>query len=142
MAETQLPTQIQLEVVTPDRQVVHEKVDSVFVPGKRGYLGVMPGHAPLLSELAPGAVTYIVAGSKRRIAVSWGFAEVLPDRVIVLAQTAEPAEEIDLSRAESALSRAEGRLKNASDPSIDRERAQIAYEKALARLHCARQKEI
>src|SRR5512140_3344126 len=136
MAEL-LPSHIQLEVVTPDRQVVHESVEAVSVPGKRGYLGILPGHSPLLSELAPGAIAYSVAGTTRYLAVSWGFAEVLPDRVIVLAQTAELAEEIDLKRAESALSRAEGRLKNVADASIDRQRAQEAYEKALARLHAA-----
>ena len=141
MADT-LPSHIQLEVATPDRQVVHESVDAVTVPGKRGYLGVLPGHSPLLSELAPGEIVYTSAGSKHYLAVSWGFAEVLPDRVIVLAQTAELAEEIDLERAEQALTRAEGRLKNAGDPSVDRKRAEEAYQKALARLQCARHKEV
>ena len=137
-----LPTNIQLEVVTPDRQVVHESVDAVTVPGKRGYLGILPGHAPLLSELAPGEIVYSSGGSKRFLAVSWGFAEVLPDRVIVLAQTAELAEEIDLKRAEAALTRAEGRLQKVGDPSIDAQRAQEAYQKAMARLHCGRRKEV
>ena len=85
MAEA-LPNEIQLEVVTPDRQVVHETVDAVTIPGKRGYLGILPGHSPLLSELAPGEITYNAGGAKHRLAVSWGFAEVLPDRVIVLAR--------------------------------------------------------
>ena len=133
-----LPTQIQLEVVTPDRQVVHESVDSVTVPGKRGYLGLLPGHAPLLSELAPGEIVYTRGGSTHYLAVSWGFAEVLPSRVIVLAQTAERAEEIDLMRAQQALVRAEEQLKKTSDPAIDRQSAQAAYEKALARLQAAR----
>jgi F-type H+-transporting ATPase subunit epsilon len=140
MAEL-LPSQIQLEVVTPDRQVVHETVDAVTVPGKHGYLGILPGHAPLLSELAPGAISYTTAGTKRTIAVSWGFAEVLPHRVIVLAQTAELAEEIDLKRAENALARAENQMKNVADTSIDLQRAQEAYQKALARLQAARQKD-
>lgn len=139
MAE-ELPTQIHLEVVTPDRQVVHETVDAVTVPGKRGYLGILPGHSPLISELAPGEIVYTTEGSERCLAVSWGFAEVLPNRVIVLAQTAELAEEIDLGRAEKALSRAEDRLKKTDDPSIDSQRAQEAYQKALARLQCARHK--
>ena len=133
-----LPTQIQLEVVTPDRQVVHESVDSVTVPGKRGYLGLLPGHAPLLSELAPGEIVYTRGGSKHYLAVSWGFAEVLASRVIVLAQTAERAEEIDLTRAQQALLRAEERLKKALDPAVDLKRAQEAYDKALARLQAAR----
>lgn len=137
MAET-LPSQIQLEVVTPDRQVVHELVDAVTVPGKRGYLGILPGHSPLLSELAPGEITYVRDGAKHYLAVSWGFAEVLPGRVIVLAQTAELGEEIDLKRAELALARAEEDLKKVSDPSVDRTHAQEAYEKALARLQAAR----
>ena len=141
MAET-LPSQIQLEVVTPDHQVVHESVDSVTVPGKCGYLGILPGHAPLLSELAPGQIVYTLAGSKRHVAVSWGFAEILPDRVIVLAQTAELAEEIDLKRAEDALTRAENQLKKVGDPSVDRMRAEEAYQKALARLQCARHKDV
>jgi len=136
-----LPNQIQLEVVTPDRQVVHESVDTVTIPGKRGYLGILPGHSPLLSELAPGEITYTAGGSKHHLAVSWGFAEVLPGRVIVLAQTAELAEEIDLSRAQEALARAEDKLKKASDASVDIQRAQEAYQRALARLQCAKHKD-
>lgn len=133
-----LPSHIQLDVVTPDRQVVHESVDAVTIPGKRGYLGILPGHAPLLSELAPGAIAYTSGGLKRYLSVSWGFAEVLPNRVIVLAQTAELAEEIDLKRAEQALARAEENLKKVSDPAVDRTQAQEAYEKALARLQAGR----
>src|SRR3990172_6734756 len=123
MAEI-LPSQIQLEVVTPDRQVVHESVDAVTVPGKRGYLGILPGHSPLLSELAPGEIVYTSGGIKHYLAVSWGFGEVLPGRVIVLAQTAELAEEIDLKRAEAALTRAEDNLTKVSDPNVDRKQAQ------------------
>jgi F-type H+-transporting ATPase subunit epsilon len=138
MAETSLPTQIQLEVVTPDHQVVHEAVDAVTLPGKTGYLGILPGHAPLLSEVKPGEIAYTRGETKHYLAVSWGFAEVLPDRVIVLAKTAERAEEIDLARATQALERAEERLKEVTDPNIDRHRAQEAYEKAMARLAAAR----
>ncbi len=137
MAET-LPTQIQLEVVTPDHQVVHETADAVTIPGKTGYLGILPGHAPLLSELKPGEIFYTRGGSKHYLAVSWGFAEVLPGRVIVLAKTAERAEEIDLVRAEQALQRAEELLKKIGDPAIDLMRAQEAYQRALARLQAAR----
>ncbi len=132
-----LPTQIQLEIVTPDHQVVHESVESVTVPGKNGYLGILPGHAPLLSELKAGEVVYTSGEASHHLAVSWGFAEVLPDRVIVLARAAERAEEIDRARAERALERAEKRLKNASDPSLDMQRAQQAYERAMARLQAA-----
>jgi len=137
MAET-LPTQIQLEIVTPDRQVTHESVASVTVPGKNGYLGILPGHAPLLSELKAGELSYAHEGKNHYLAVCWGFAEVLPDRVIVLAHTAERAEEIDRARAERALERAQERLKQVSDPTIDAERAREAYERALARLQAAR----
>jgi F-type H+-transporting ATPase subunit epsilon len=132
-----IPTQIQLEVVTPDRQVVHESVDEVTVPGKRGYLGILPGHAPLLSELAPGEIAYTRGGSKHYLAASWGFAEVLPNRVIVLVQSAERAEEIDLTLAQQELVRAEEQLRKTTDPTT----AQAEYEKALARLQAARHTE-
>jgi F-type H+-transporting ATPase subunit epsilon len=133
-----LPTHIQLEIVTPDRQVVHDLVESVTIPGKGGYLGILPGHAPLLSELRTGEVVYSRDGTKHYLAVSWGFAEVLPSRVIILVQTAERAEEIDLARAAQALERAEERLKEFTDPTIDAERAREAYQRALARLQAAR----
>jgi len=132
-----LPTHIQLEIVTPDREVVHDLVESVTVPGKGGYLGILPGHAPLLSELRTGEVVYTRDGTKHYLAVSWGFAEVLPERVIILVQTAERAEEIDLARAARALERAEERLKEFTDATIDAERAREAYERALARLQAA-----
>jgi F-type H+-transporting ATPase subunit epsilon len=133
-----LPSHIQLEIVTPDRQVVHDLVESVTIPGKGGYLGILPGHAPLLSELRTGEVVYSRDGTKHYLAVSWGFAEVLPSRVIILVQTAERAEEIDLARAAQALERAEERLKEFTDPTIDAERAREAYQRALARLQAAR----
>jgi F-type H+-transporting ATPase subunit epsilon len=133
-----LPRYIQLDIVTPDKQVVHEAVDSVTIPGKSGYLGILPGHAPLLSELRIGEVVYTRGETKHHLAVSWGFAEVLPDRVIILVQTAERAEEIDLARAERALERAEERLKKITDATIDAERAREAYERALVRLQAAR----
>ncbi len=136
--EATLPSHIQLEIVTPDRQVVHDLVESVTIPGKGGYLGVLPGHAPLLSELRTGEVVYTRDGTKHYLAVSWGFAEVLPERVIILVQTAERAEEIDLARAARALERAEERLKEFTDPTIDAERAREAYQRALARLQAAR----
>jgi F-type H+-transporting ATPase subunit epsilon len=136
--EQSLPTQIQLEIVTPDRQVVHESVSSVTIPGKNGYLGILPGHSPLLSELKVGEVVYTRDDTKHYLAVSWGFAEVLPNRCIILVQSAERAEEIDLTRAERALERAEERLKNESDPTVDASRAREAYDRALARLQAAR----
>lgn len=137
MDET-LPTGIQLEVATPDRQVVHESVESVTVPGKRGFLGILPGHAPLLSELTTGELDYEHQGKKHYLCVTWGFAEVLPHRVLVLAQTAERAEEIDVERAQEAKERAEERLKKVSDPEIDTERARAALERAMTRIQTAR----
>lgn len=136
--EQSLPSQIQLEIVTPDRQVLHESVTSVTIPGKNGYLGILPGHAPLLAELRVGEVICTRDGTKHYLAVSWGFAEVLPDRCIILVQTAERAEEIDQARAERALERAEELLKKATDPTVDANRAREAYERALARLQAAR----
>jgi F-type H+-transporting ATPase subunit epsilon len=133
-----LPTQLQLEIVTPDHQVVRESVSEVSIPGKKGYLGILPGHSPLLSELMVGELSYVQEGLSHHLAVSWGFAEVLPDRVIVLAQTAERAEEIDVGRAERARQRAEERLRKLTDPEIDMERARAALERALTRLQVSR----
>jgi F-type H+-transporting ATPase subunit epsilon len=132
-----LPTQIQLEVATPERQLVHEAVLSVTVPGKSGYLGILPGHAPLLSELQPGELAFSENHHVRYLSVSWGFIEVLPERVIILAQTAEHAEEIDVDRAQQAKQRAEERLKNVTATDIDFERARAALMRALARLQAA-----
>jgi len=133
-----LPTQIRLDIVTPDQLVAHDSVGTVTLPGKNGYLGILPGHAPLLTELVPGELVYTRDSIKHYIAVNWGFAEVLPDRVIVLVQSAERAEDIDVERAERAKGRAEERLKRFSDPQIDLERAQEALRRALARLEAAR----
>ncbi len=132
-----LPTQLHLEIVTPDHQVARESVTAVSIPGKNGYLGILPGHSPLLSELKMGELSYVQEGLAHHLAVSWGFAEVLPDRVIVLAQTAERATEIDADRAERARQRAEERLKKLTDPDIDLERARAALERALTRLQVA-----
>ena len=136
MAET-VPTLIALELVTPDRPVVRAPVTAVSLPGKEGYMGILPGHAPLLSELKPGELSYTLEGTTHYVAVSWGFAEVLPDRVIVLVHTSERAEEIDLERARRARQRAEERLGKISDAEVDRARAQTALERAMARLEVA-----
>ncbi|HUU12815.1 MAG TPA: F0F1 ATP synthase subunit epsilon [Terriglobia bacterium] len=133
-----LPTQLHLEIVTPDHQVARESVSGVSIPGKNGYLGILPGHAPLLSELQVGELSYVHEGLTHHLAVSWGFAEVLPDRVIILAETAERAEEIDIERAEQAKQRAEERLKKLTDPEIDMERARAALDRALTRLQVSR----
>ncbi len=126
----------QLEIVTPDRQVVSDVAEEMQLPGKNGYLGILPGHAPLITELAVGEISYRNIEISSHLAVAWGFAEVLPDRVTILAQTAERAEEIDVARAQRARERAEARLKSA-DPETDFRRAQVALERALIRLQVA-----
>jgi F-type H+-transporting ATPase subunit epsilon len=125
-----------LRVVTPSRQVVREDVEEMQAPGREGYLGILPGHAPLLSELKAGEITYRQGRASHRLAVSGGFLEVLPEQVTVLAETAERPEEIDVARAQSAKDRAEKRLRS-PDPEIDLNRATIALERALIRLQVA-----
>src|SRR5438034_11123825 len=92
---------IQLEIVTPDRLVVNTAAEEIQIPGKSGYLGILPGHAPLITELAVGEIVYRAGGQLKRLAVAWGFAEILPNKVTILAETAERAEEIDVQRAQS-----------------------------------------
>src|SRR5438067_11388930 len=102
----------QLEIVTPDRLVVKEAANDVQIPGTSGYLGILPGHAPLITELAVGEITYRNASVTHHLAVAWGFAEVLPDKVTILAERAERADEIDVSRAREAKQRAEERFQS------------------------------
>src|SRR3954469_2596429 len=118
-----LPTSIELQIVTPDKLVLRESVDEVEIPGSEGYFGVLPGHTPMLAELAVGELWYRQGQEKTYLAIAYGFAEVLPDRVTVLAQIAERADEIDPSRAEEAKNRAEVRLREAAkDVDYDRAR--------------------
>ena len=152
----------ELEIVTPERLVVRDRVEEMQLPGRDGYLGILPGHAPLITELGIGQISYRENGRSRYLAVAWGFAEVLPDRVSVLAETAERAEEtaascgsrsppratrrwaetaeraeeIDVRRAEEAMKRAEQRLRS-GDPKIDCVRAQYALTRAATRLEVA-----
>lgn len=126
----------QLEIVTPDRRVVSDVAQEMQLPGKNGYLGILPGHAPLITELAVGEITYRNVEITSHLAVAWGFAEVLPDKVTILAETAEKAEEIDVARAQKARDRAEARLKG-GDPETDFDRALVALERALVRLQVA-----
>ena len=131
-----LPTKLTLEVVTPERLLVSQQVDEVQLPGAEGYFGVLPGHTPLLATLQVGELWYRVGQEKHYLAVAFGFAEVLPDRVTVLAQLAERPEDIDVPRAEAARKRAEERIaKPQSD--IDYERARVAMMKSLIRLQVA-----
>ncbi len=128
-----------IQIVTPERLVVETAAQEMQIPGKRGYLGILPGHAPLISELAIGEITYRTGIRTEHVAVAWGFAEVLPDKVTILAETAETAEEIDISRAERARQRAEERLSKSS-PDTDFERCRVALERALVRLQVASHK--
>jgi F-type H+-transporting ATPase subunit epsilon len=136
-----LPESIQLIVVTPERQLLRESVVEVTMPGLDGQLGILPGHAPLMTELGIGELSYRTSASSQPVvlAVVSGFAEVLPDRVTVLAETAERAEEIDLARAELAKARAEKRL-SAGDSNLDWDRANIALQRSLIRIQVARKR--
>src|SRR5262245_41311118 len=128
-----LPTKIRLQIVAPDRALVNETVDEVEIPGADGYFGVLPGHTPLLALLGAGELWYRKGTEKTYLSLAFGFAEIQPDRVALLAQVAEKAEDIDVTRAEAAKKRAEERL--ARPPvDMDFERARIALMKALIRL--------
>lgn len=130
MAET-----FKLEIVTPERIVVSTDAEEAQIRGKSGYLGILPGHAPLITELAVGEVSYRAEGRLNRLSVAWGFAEVLPDKVTILAETAEKAEEIDMARAQAAKQQAEEQLrKTGGDGGAD---AEAALERANARIEVA-----
>lgn len=131
-----IPTHLQLQIVAADRSLVNEQVDEVQIPGADGYLGILPGHTPLLTTLQVGQLWYRQGTDKHYLAIALGFAEVQPDHVTILAQIAERADEIDVSRAEAAKKRAEERLAKPV-PDIDFERARIALLKALVRLQVA-----
>jgi F-type H+-transporting ATPase subunit epsilon len=103
----------QLEIVTPEKLVVKDTAEEVQIPGRNGYIGVLPGHAPLITELGAGEISYRSGGQLHRFSMAWGFAEVLPDRVTVLAETVERAEEIDVNRAQQSLHKAEESLNSA-----------------------------
>src|SRR5271154_2909915 len=137
-----LPEAMELIIVTPVRELLRESVVEVQLPGADGYLGVLPGAAPLITELGIGELTFhSKAGGAESdpIAIIRGFAEVLPDRVTVLAETAELASEIDVARAEAALKRAQERMaSNASD--VDWDRVAVALQRALIRIQVARKR--
>ena len=126
-----IPDSVQLEVVTPERQLLSQGVDAVQLPGADGELGILPGHAPLITELGIGVLTYRVGEETGHLA------EVLPDRVSVLAEIAEHAGEIDVQRAKAARERAEKRLASGTSASIDWARAAAALQRSLIRLHVA-----
>jgi F-type H+-transporting ATPase subunit epsilon len=135
-----LPTKLTLEIVTPERSLVTAEVDEVQLPGAEGYFGVLPGHTPMLATLQVGELWYRIGSVKHYMAIAFGFVEVLPERVTVLAQIAERPEDIDVARAEAARKRAEDRLARsvpAAQSDVDFERARVAMMKALIRLQVA-----
>jgi F-type H+-transporting ATPase subunit epsilon len=133
-----IPSKLHLQIVSADRSLVNEQVDEVEIPGAEGYFGVLPGHTAMLALLGAGELWYRIGNDRTYMAVAFGFAEIQPDKVTVLAQIAEHAEEIDIARAEAAKKRAEERL-HAHHPGtdIDFERARIAMLKSLIRLQVA-----
>ena len=127
---------LELEIVTPEKLLVREPVDEVQIPGKAGDIGVLPGHAPLITELTIGEIAYKHGGKTEHLSVAWGFAEVLPEKVTILAQTAERAQDIDVKRAQEAKARAEEALKNAG-PDFDYEANGNAIKRAEVRMKVA-----
>ena len=126
---------IHLHIVTPERKVVDRQVEEVVLPGSEGYLGVLPGHAPLLTALHVGEISYRAEGATHYASVAWGFAEVHDDQVTILAETAERAEEIDVERARRAQQRAEEQMRQAGD--VDWDVARVALMKAMTRIRVA-----
>ncbi|MSO49084.1 MAG: F0F1 ATP synthase subunit epsilon [Acidobacteria bacterium] len=132
-----IPTTLRLEFVTPERAIVHDEVDELQLPGEEGFLGVLPGHTPMLVSLKVGEMWYRKGTQKFHGFVGFGFAEILPDRVTILARIAEKADDIDLERAQSAKRRAEERLAEVvkgGASEMDYERARIALLRAITRL--------
>jgi F-type H+-transporting ATPase subunit epsilon len=128
-----LPDHLDLEIATPERRVLKETVDEVVFPSVEGYMGVLPGHAPLLAMLDVGEVSYRIGSERRYLACAGGFAEVQPGRVSILADTVERAEEIDLARAESAQERARETLARVGSEHEFR-RAEVSLKKAISRI--------
>ena len=129
----------QLEIVTPVKLMVKEAAEEAQIPGLSGYLGILPGHAPLITELAVGVITYRASGATHTLSVAWGFMEVLQDKVTILAEAAERPQEIDVERAQKAKDRAEQRLKS-NDLKVDYTRAEDALQRAETRLNVAKEK--
>ncbi len=129
---------ILLEIVTPSKAVVKDEAQIVMAPGSLGEFGVLSGHTPFMTSLKVGAVKYVDASGKDKfVFVNGGFAEALPDRVTILAESAERKEDIDVARAKAALERAQKRLESKSNPDIDFERARAALERAIHRIRLA-----
>lgn len=141
MADTRsgLPGKLMLEIVTPEGLLLREPVDEVIVPGSLGYFGVRPGHTPFLSALGLGEISYRAGATWAQLTCFWGFCEVLPDRVNLLAEVGERAEQIDAARAEAAKARAEAQLKAIRDET-GYQQAHLAYVRAVTRLAVARKR--
>lgn len=129
----------QLEIVTPEKMVVRDTAEEMQIPGKNGYLGILPGHAPLITELAVGEITYRNGKVTHHLSVAWGFAEVLPDKVTILAETAERADEVDANRAQAAKQRAEANLADCQTED-DFKRVGAALKRAETRIEVAEKK--
>src|SRR5271169_1507580 len=127
---------LHLQIVTPDRLLVREDCDQVQMPGKNGELGILPGHAPLITELQIGEISYRIGTNTQYLAVAWGFAEVLPDKVTILADAAERPEDIDIKRAQEAKARAEEALRKAA-ADLDYDATLYAQRRAEVRLEVA-----
>ena len=132
-----LPKDLTLEIVSPEGLLMREQVDEVIAPGEEGYFGVLPGHTPFLTTLGVGEITYRRGGDKRHLTCFWGFCEVMPDRVNILAEIGERAEDIDAGRAEAALARAAEQMKSIKDEAGYNE-AHLAYVRAVTRLAVVR----
>jgi len=129
----------QLEIVTPEKMVVKDAAEEMQIPGKNGYLGILPGHAPLITELEVGEISYQKGGQTHYLSVAWGFAEVLPDKVTILAETAERPQEIDVKRAQESRRRAEEALENGKTEE-DFTDAEYALKRAETRIEVAQKK--
>ena len=134
-----LPDKIQLEIVTPERLFFSGEVDEVNVPGAEGYLGILPGHAPLLSELRIGVISYRQGAQESHLFCSWGFAEVLPDRVSVLAEVAESPDQIEVERAREQRDEAEQQQRSL-DEDVDYGQAMDSLQQAEVQLELAEKK--
>jgi F-type H+-transporting ATPase subunit epsilon len=131
-----MPNTFHLEIVTPEKMIVRDDAEEMQIPGKNGYLGILPGHAPLITELSAGELSYRNGGQTHRYAVVWGFAEVLPDKVTVLAEAAERPEDINVNRAQDQKRSAEEHLKNGKSED-DFNRAEEELKAAETRLEVA-----
>ena len=134
-----MPDTFQLEIVTPEKLVVKDSAEEAQIPATTGYIGVLPGHAPLITELGAGEISYRSGGQLHRFATAWGFAEVLPDKVTILAETVERVDEIDVARAKQDLTQAEDALKQAqSEEEVTKDLGRV--RRAEARIEVAEAK--